>query len=120
LSASGAGESNIGGGEVAVRRALGAVLLFAAIAASFWLARSGASASHRAWVFALYFPAALGLLQAKRRVCVAYAACALRSMGSGREAVQGAYAARLKRAAVWIVARAASFAAIATAAVCLV
>lgn len=78
---------NIGAGGVRQRKALGLLLFLASIAAFIYLYAQEVPKTWRLLLFFPLFGAALGLLQARERVCVVLASSSRRNMDGGEEAI---------------------------------
>jgi hypothetical protein len=85
---------NIGPGETRKRRVMGVAALAAGAALAFGLVVAGAPWWSRAAVFFPVWLAALGLLQARERTCVALAARGVCNMDAGELPVEDEPAAR--------------------------
>lgn len=85
---------NIGPGETRKRRVMGIAALAAGAALAFGLVAAGAPWWSRAAVFLPVWLAALGLLQARERTCVALAARGVCNMDSGELPIEDETAAR--------------------------
>jgi hypothetical protein len=85
---------NIGPGERRKRRVMGIAALAAGAGVAFALVASGAPWWSRAVVFFPVWLAALGLLQARERTCVALAARGVCNMDDGERPVEDETAAR--------------------------
>ncbi|HKG13830.1 MAG TPA: hypothetical protein VKB12_10840 [Pyrinomonadaceae bacterium] len=86
--------TNIGPGETRKRRVLGLAALAAGAVLAFGLVVVGAPWWSRAVVFFPVWLAALGLLQARERTCVALAARGVCNMDAGELSVEDETAAR--------------------------
>lgn len=85
---------NIGPGETRKRRVLGIAALAAGALLAFALVVAGAPWWSRVFVFFPVWLAALGLLQARERTCVALAARGVCNMDEGEQPIEDDRAAR--------------------------
>src|SRR5919206_577392 len=85
---------NIGPGEARKRRVMGVAALAAGALLAFGLVVAGAPWWSRALVFFPVWLAALGLLQARERTCVALAARGVCNMDEGEQPLEDERAAR--------------------------